>query len=203
MLVHTVLVHKGSEVVVLRVSSADEAAGVARLVATQTEQLMFLANKLQLPALQQKLQGFMSLSVTTISSLMYGYLGHVVTDRVLEAGTADMLPQQLATSSMVTQRGGFRRHMRADQVLDPLNLTYEQQAPMTFKAKLTRDAFSHAKGDTVSVRLDLFGEEPRITINSVLYVVQLLVGTHVWDEQSLQAAVGPGPVAAAESQDEA
>jgi hypothetical protein len=83
---HTVLRQATPEDIldILHVCNKAEAAGIAPQVATQTEQLLFLAHKLQLLPLQQKLHAFLTLNTHLVGSLLYGFLGHTLTDRVLE-----------------------------------------------------------------------------------------------------------------------
>jgi hypothetical protein len=182
----------------LSVGSEEEERVVVQQVATQVEQLLFIAHKLQLPALQQKLHDFLVANIFDASYLLYGYLGSVLTDRVLEAAVDKQQLRQLAVNSMITQTCGFLGQMHAEQVLEPLDLTARQQLPLKFKATLLRDAFGYAQGQSVSVELQLFGQLPYSRIGSQYYVAQLLVGSLVWDAESLQAVMGPGPVTAAE-----
>lgn len=178
--------------------SSDQQAVIAPQVAQQTEQLLYLAHKLQLPTLQQKLHVFLRNNTVDPDYLLYGHMCQVLTDRVLEVAADKQQLRELVINSILTERCGLHNseQMHAAQVLEPLKLTAQQQQPLYFKAVLRRDAFGYSRGSTVDVALNLFGEEPSIRVNDVTHTAQLVVGSLVRDKQSLDALMGPPPAAA-------
>jgi hypothetical protein len=66
----------------------------------------------------------------------------------------------------------------SQQLLNPVRLPSQLQAPWTFTAELQHDWLGSKKGDTVPVELDLF-DSSTVTIGPNTWGVQLLLGPAV------------------------
>jgi hypothetical protein len=165
--------------------------------AAQVEALLHIAYRMQLRPLRAMMCAFIKMNTCLVYSLLFGAMRSVLTERVLEAAAGDKeLILQLMANHFSTEQGGMHPQNHAEQLLKPFCQSEEQREPLRFEAELTRDAFGHKSGDTVEVKLDLFGssanKEPTITVNSTYTnVVQLLIGPVAWDANSMQLLLGP------------
>lgn len=126
-------------------------------VAQQTEQLLYLAYQMQLPVLQKRLHAFVKANTNLQSSLLFGVMHSVLSDRVLAAAYIDKdLQRQLLANRITTESGGFLPQPHVAQLLKPVGLSAKQQAPLQFNAKVLQDSFGCKKGDVVPVVLNLF-----------------------------------------------
>lgn len=130
----TELVDRLSGANLLAVGSDEEEGAVIQQVAQQTGQLLFLACKLQLSALQQRLISFVRLNTLDDRFLLYGHMRHVLTDRVLEVAANKQQVRELVINSIMAERCALIEHVHAEQVLRPEALTARQQLPLKFAA---------------------------------------------------------------------
>jgi hypothetical protein len=163
--------------------------------AAQVEPLLHIAYRMQLRALRVIMCAFIKMNTNTVSSLLFGAMRSVLTERVLDAAAGDKeLVLQLVANHVSTEQGGMHPQRHAQQLLKPVGLSEDQRHWMEFKAELMRDAFGQKQGDIVMVKLDLFGSsasEPTLTVNNSCNIVQLLIGPVVWDASSMQRLLGP------------
>lgn len=99
-------------------------------VAHRVEQLLYLAYKLDLPPLQERLLGFVAGCCQTDSGLLYGSLGMIFTDHILQeavqAGSA--LHSRQWVSSVLTQPAGLLpRRFHIHQLLQPLEFQHPEE----------------------------------------------------------------------------
>jgi hypothetical protein len=151
-------------------ASAEERQAFMQQVAAQTEQLLWLANKLQLQPLLQHLGRFIQALSHYPESVLRGVLDAVFTPRVVEAAGVTGLP------------GG--KQMLMNQVLREVlglssitGLTEGQQQPLKFEAVLHSTSLCIPHGVKVAVELDLFGNS-LIKLGANMFPVQLRIGPH-------------------------
>jgi hypothetical protein len=151
-------------------ASAEERQAFMQQVAAQTEQLLWLAHKLQLQPLLQHLGRFIQALSHYPESVLRGVLDAVFTPRVVEAAGVTGLP------------GG--KQMLMNQVLREVlslssitGLTEGQQQPLKFEAVLHSTSLCIPHGVKVAVELDLFGNS-LIKLGANMFPVQLRIGPH-------------------------
>ncbi|WIA39973.1 hypothetical protein OEZ86_013403 [Tetradesmus obliquus] len=111
-------------------------------VAAQTEQLLWLAYRLQLEPLMQRLHSFVRSSCLYANSILRGRVDDVFTPRVLEAaGTSGMAAsKQAVVDGVLLQEFVFGEDAEAavngrTAVLEPLDLSEEQQEPLVLEGQ--------------------------------------------------------------------
>jgi hypothetical protein len=119
-------------------------------VAAQTEQLLWLAYRLQLDLLVQRVHGFIRSMCFFSSSLLHNVLDAVFTARVLEAagvaslrgGKAMLLSSVLGEMAQLTLAEGLSANADSAKFvetwLQPKGLTAQQQKPLKFNAVVKR-----------------------------------------------------------------
>ncbi|WIA41200.1 hypothetical protein OEZ86_004815 [Tetradesmus obliquus] len=160
-------------------ASAEQQAAFKQQVAAQTEQLLWLAHRLQLQPLVQHMHSCvwaMSFFPETVLQELYD---DIFTPRVLEAAGVASLPggRQMLINSV---RGELLT--LADSYdfgpanLRPIGLSQEQQQPLKFNAVVACITVDN-QGATIAVELDLFGES-LIKLGDCYFPVQLRIGPH-------------------------
>lgn len=164
--------------------SAEDKVLLGEHVAAQTEVLLYLAYKLQLPVLQHVMAAFIKQQSCFPTSVLSPKLTRtIMSSRVVAAASAGSdsdVCNALANSSRM-QACSFVMHtgkgMR--QLLKPLDLTPELRQPITFKAEVQEDFLCYRKGQEVTARLDLFGTSELVIQQNgrnMPHNVQLLLG---------------------------
>jgi hypothetical protein len=161
-------------------ASNEQKQAFKQQVAAQTEQLLWLAYRLQLQPLVHHLHGFIRSSCLSPISLLHGQEAAVITPRVLEAAVASGKHGvwQAVADSVRRQDVAFTDDaMLGDTAafLAPLTLTQQQKQPLEFDAMLHADVMGIASGTKVRVYLDLFGESS-IHLNQDIHTVRLRIG---------------------------
>jgi hypothetical protein len=155
--------------------SAEERKAFKQQVAAQTEQLLWLAYRLQLQPLVQHLHNFIQALSHFAQSLLRNKCEAVFTSRVLEAAGVASLPggKQMLVDSV---RGELLK-LNGDTTLaslQPVGLTEQQRQPIKFDAQLHCSALKQ-QGVSVAVELDLF-DKSTIKLGHNTFAVQLRVG---------------------------
>ena len=152
-------------------------AFIKQLVA-QTEQLLYLAYKLQLEPLIDRLQAFVRYNNQYNSSLFDSQVDTLFSPRVLEAALgSNQLGKEAWINNIVTERCCFSKLHHTKRLLKPINLTSEQKQPIEFEAELQRNFMGTPKGTVVAVRLDMLsGRTESIKLgNAAALGVKLLI----------------------------
>jgi hypothetical protein len=146
-------------------------------VAAQTEQLLWLAYKLQLEPLLQQLHRFVRGS-TRITDAVFSA-------RVLDAaGVAGLQDgKEMLQNSVVGEVALLNKDSNAQTLLEPVGLSAKQQKPLCFDAVVQRTGLNLREGATVPVELDLFGQST-IKLGPLKYPVQLRIGSYAPPRQS-------------------
>jgi hypothetical protein len=156
-------------------ATAEEQQTFKQQVAAKTEQLLWLAYKLQLQPLVLHMHHYIRALSWFYTSLLRD-ADAVSTPRVLEvAGVANLLNgKQLLVNSVIGE---------VLQLSDiaVTGLSDEQRQPLKFNAVLQGSSLRTPQGATVPVELDLFGSShgrSLITVGANTFDVQLRIGTH-------------------------
>jgi hypothetical protein len=170
---------KGYSSSVLGVSTAADAEQQAftRQVAAQTEQLLWLACRLQLLLIVRRLHNFVRGLSFFPGSLLNEKLDAVFTPRVLEAAGVARLPggKQMLVNRVLGETAQITGALSlAWTWLRPLGLTQQQQEPQKFDAVVARTGLRIVQGSIVSVELNLFGTST-IKLGQQFYPVQLRI----------------------------
>jgi hypothetical protein len=153
-------------------ASAEERQAFKQQVAAQTEQLLWLAHKLQLQPLLQHLIRFVQTLSHFTRSVLRDVLNEVFTPRVVEAAGVAGLP------------GG--KQMLMNEVLGEVftlkgssitGLTEEQRQPLKFEAVLPKTLLGIPGGSQVAVELDLLGRS-MVKLGANKFQLQLRIGPH-------------------------
>jgi hypothetical protein len=165
-------------------ASAEEQQAFKQEVAAQTEQLLWLAYRLQLQPLAWRLQNFVRSQSWWSSSFVSVNLSAVFTQRVQEAAGVAGLPYgaQLLLNSVLGELASLTNRQSGavhsvGTVLLPTDLTKQQKQPIKFQATVQRSTLNLAE-ETVTVELDLFGRS-LIKLGYQTYPVQLRIGNSV------------------------
>jgi hypothetical protein len=152
-------------------ASAEEQQAFKQQVAAQTEQLLWLAHKLQLQPLLQHLGRFVHALSQFYTSLLCDVLNDVFTRRVVEAAGVAGLPggKQMLMNELLGEV--FRL---TDSSIT--GLAEEQRQPLRFEAALPSTLSGFPRGAKVAVELDLFGKST-MTLGASTFQVQLRIGT--------------------------
>jgi hypothetical protein len=157
-------------------ATAEEQQAFKQQVAAQTEQLLWLAYRLQLQPLVQHLHGFIRALSCFPEAPLQNKHEAIFTARVLEAAGLASLPggKQLLVDSV---RGKLLRLNNDTSLarLQPVGLTAQQRQPIKFDALLFCSAFNKQQGATVAVELDLFGTST-VKMGDNTFPVQLRIG---------------------------
>jgi hypothetical protein len=160
-------------------ATAEEQRAFKQQVVAQTEQLLWLAYRLQLQPLAQRLQMFIrALSMFSTSLLAGGLVDSVITARVLEAAGVNNLPggKQVLLNSISSEHVAFTEQLSVQTVLRPTGLAVSQQQPVKFTAVVRRTLLQLPQGATVPVELDIFGKST-IKIGRATFPCQLRIGS--------------------------
>lgn len=141
-------------------SGLDDQAAIRKQLAAQTEALLHLAHKLQLPTLTGVMHNFIMYSSRWGQSLLNSpeLLRMVWSARVLGVvQTSNQVLQQAIISHSTSQLCSFVDAPGYRHLLKPIDLTPAQQQPITFTAELLQDLQPFSKGQQIKVEMDLFG----------------------------------------------
>lgn len=175
--------------------SQQEQQQLSTEVAQQLEALLYQAYTMKLYSLTQRIHSFIASSAgnSTGSSILYGVLGLIFTDCVLQAAVgpaASEATQKSFISSVITQPCGFvPGTCWSSQLLKPLRLPEELQEPLCFQAELLQDWLGSSAGEKVLVTLDLF-DTSTITVGHTSWPAQLLVGPAVTGDAAFRKLMG-------------
>jgi hypothetical protein len=132
-------------------TSAEEQQAFTQQVAAQTEQLLWLAHKLQLQPLLQHVHRFVQALSHFPESVLRGVLDAVFTARVVEAAGVAGLPG--GKQMLVNEALGEVLTFKDSRIT---GLTEQQQQPLKFEAVLPRPLLGIPSGATVAeIRLAL------------------------------------------------
>ncbi|WIA39964.1 hypothetical protein OEZ86_013394 [Tetradesmus obliquus] len=164
-------------------ASAEQQDAFRQQVAAQTEQLLWLAYRLQLQPLAQRLHSFIRALDWFDVSLLDDNYAAVFTTRVLEAaGVAGLLggKQMLLNSVLgeLAELGEARVDSNAGTWLQPQGLIQRQRDPLKFNAVVKGSGLRMAQGSVIPVELDLFGQS-EIKLGKQRYPVQLRIGRYI------------------------
>jgi hypothetical protein len=146
-------------------------------VAAQTEQLLWLAYRLQLEELAQQLHGFIR-SGCLFGNSLFRNGSEIFTARVLEAAGASGMDTACGPlfNSVLTQEVAFTGVADGERaVLQPI-LTAQRKQLLTFDAVVHGGVLGIANATKMHVSLDLFGKS-RIQINDDVHLLQLRIGS--------------------------
>lgn len=126
-------------------------------VAAQTEQLLWLAYRLQLAPLIEELHVFLRLTMPVVDGVLEHHVDAVFTERVLDAALGS---NKLGKDAWIMQ---ILHHVHAlapgskHALFKPIGLTAEQQQRTSFRAVLQREFFEAPAGTEIEVTFDLLG----------------------------------------------
>jgi hypothetical protein len=185
--------------------TAQQRSQVQRTVATQAGELLRIAHVLRLQVLIDAVHNFVFASALGTASVLYGFLGLVFTDAVLEASLgSSTISKETYISSVLSRPCSFTSGIIGlYSLLKPLGAITAKPSTdvVEFDAQLLCDFAGASKGETVHAELDLFAAEggARICLSrgtvSCLFPAQLLLGSVVHDSghfNSLMQQPGPG-----------
>lgn len=166
-------------------STQQQAQAFKKAVAEQVEPLLHQAHAMRLESLVARLHGFVAACCaatgpdTSSGGILYGVLGAVFTDRVMEAA----LPHDASETDkmdFVEQALTWRcSAVDAESMYQLLEPDSDTEADMPcFRAKLSCDFMGSKKGERVTVEIDLL-DKGTITIGEATLPAQLLVGRAV------------------------
>jgi hypothetical protein len=142
-------------------AASEEQQVFRQQVAAQTEQLLWLAYRLQLQSLVQRLHTFIWPLCWFANSLLADVSDSVFTTRVLEAAGVADLPggKQNLINSMCGKFVGLTQLVSpgVGTHLRPVGLTQQQLIPLKFNAVVQRSSLALPQGAVVQVELDLLG----------------------------------------------
>ncbi|WIA19689.1 hypothetical protein OEZ85_005617 [Tetradesmus obliquus] len=152
-------------------------------VAAQTEQLLWLAYRLQLEPLAQRLHSFVRSSCLYANSMLRGRVDDVFTPRVLDAAGASGMAasKQAVVDGVLLQEFVFGEYAEAavngrTAVLEPLDLSEKQQEPLVLEAKVVHGSLiGIPSGSKVRLELDLFGKST-MQVNEDVHHLHLCIG---------------------------
>jgi hypothetical protein len=150
-------------------------------VAAQTEQLLWLAYRLQLQPLVQHMHNFIQNASFFTGSVLRDVHDAVFTARVLEAAGVASLPdgKQMLINSVLEELITLVDSIAAGQAhLRPTSLTQQQRQPLKFDAVVNCSRLCSRADTTVAVELDLFGNST-IRVGANRFSVQLRIGPGV------------------------
>jgi hypothetical protein len=165
-----------------QVANSKQMEDFSQQVAAQTEQLPWLAYRLQLEPLVQRLHGFIRSSCCYTASVLRNRVDDIFTPHVLEvAGTSGMAVSRqalvdgvLMQELVLADESWFACH-HPIAALEPINLDEEQKEPLDFEAVLRGEVQGIPSGTTVHVCLDLFGLSS-LQINEDKHMLHLRIG---------------------------
>jgi hypothetical protein len=165
----------------------EKRAEFVQQVAAQTEQLLWLAYRLQLQPLVQHLHTFIRSSAMFSSSLLRNQLDAVFSQRVLEAADISSLSsgKQQWVDSILSETISFASEplLQTDTTLKPEGLSVSQMSPMSFTATVvTGSVMSKPPDSRVEIELDLF-RRGVIRIGRHFHPVQLRIGPQYKSQQ--------------------
>jgi hypothetical protein len=161
-------------------ANKEQVQGFKQQVAAQTEQLLWLAYRLQLQPLVQCLHAFIRTCCLFDISLLRGRLDVVFTHRVLEAiGVSSLTCCKGAwINSVLCQDISFSDSIAGAALLQPVGAAAaERGQQIVFDAVLKSEILGIAAGTQVKLRLDIF--RGRLYINGDEHVLHFRVGHHV------------------------
>ncbi|KAF6252955.1 hypothetical protein COO60DRAFT_1643548 [Scenedesmus sp. NREL 46B-D3] len=155
-------------------------------VAAQIERLLWLAYRLKLQPLVQRLHQFVRASTLARKSLLRGKLDAVFTQRVMEAADVSSISagKQGFIDSILGQVVSLASEpvLQPETVLLPVTLSPNQLQPICFNATVMKGSLLAKPTDsTMEVELDLF-KKGQIRIGRNTHLVQLRIGPH-WTAQ--------------------
>jgi hypothetical protein len=151
-------------------TTAEERQAFKQQVAAQTEQLLWLAHKLQLQALLQHLSRLIRALTCFKPSLLRDAVDAVFTPRVLEAAGVAGLPG--GKQMLLNEACGELLKFTDSNIT---GLTEQQRQPIQFEAVLPSTSLRIPPGTKVAVQLDLFGSST-IRLGVYQHAVQLRIG---------------------------
>lgn len=163
--------------------------GVRELVVAQTAELLLLAHLLRVQPLLDAVHSFVFSATLTRSSVLYGQLGEVFTDAVLDAALGNStLSKDVYLSSVLSRPASFAQgavgHEGWFNLVGPVTLTQINNPPHVMcRIELLRDLAEFKAGETADAQLCLFtrpGEGSFITLQRgprhAVVPFQLLLG---------------------------
>lgn len=158
------------------VSTSAEQKSFMQQVAAQTEQLLWMAYRLQLQPLVQRLHRFVRAQGWFHDSLMADTYDAVFTARVVEAARVAARPggRQMLMNHVSGELAAMVNNVaNVSTYLEPQGLTFEQKQALTIKfdAVVRRTGLQLPLGATIPVELNLLGSST-IRLGRHLYPVQ-------------------------------
>jgi hypothetical protein len=125
--------------------------------AAQTEQLLWLAYRLQLAPLVRRLHVFLRTNMSMDNGILEGMAELVFSERVLDSALGSNRLDTDAWIDSILQDEHTLEPGSADALFQPVGLSQEQQEPITFDAVLQKDFMGAPAGTQLQVTFDLLG----------------------------------------------